>query len=297
MELLPLTLKDSVLVKRYLEKKPHLLSNYAFAGILIWKPHFDIFKKVINKKLCLFYKNPIGCFMAVPPLGGLDVKTVAACFEIMEGFNHNKEVSRIENIEEPDLVFFRKNNFRIFEKAKEYVVSSRAMAELCGEKLKHKRHSVNFFKKNYLFRVRDYTDKDKEGVLELYRRWMRERKSRNNDVIYRAMLEDSSRVLAEELKNFKKYAFWGKVVVCDREIRAFTSGFVLSKKMFCVNFEIADLSYKGIAAFIFSEFAKALCPRYPEINMMDDSGIENIRATKLAYHPTRSVTSYTALLS
>ena len=231
MELLPLTLKNNVLVRRYLKKRPHSLSNYAVENILIWKPHFDILRKVINKKLCLFYKNNVGCFMCVPPLGGLDLKTVAACFEIMEGFNHNREISRIENIEEPDLAFFKKNNFRIFEKAKEYFVPSRLMAELVGEKFKHKRNRVNFFKKNYSFRMRDYAEKDRCSVLELYSRWMQERKSKNNDVIYQAMLEDSFKVLAEELKNFKKLGFLGKVVECDRKIRAFTSGFVLLKNV------------------------------------------------------------------
>lgn len=296
MELLPFTQKDNVFVKRYLKKKPHSLSNYALESILIWRPHFDVLWKVINKKLCLFYKNGVGCFMCVPPLVGPDTRTVAACFEIMEGLNHNREISRIENIEENDLSFFRKNNFRIFEKAKEYIVSSRPMAELKGEKFKHKRNRVNFFKKNYSFCARDYTEKDRLKVLDLYGRWMQERKSKNNDVLYRAMLEDSFKVLAEELKNFKKSGFLGKVIECDRKIRAFTSGFAISRKLFCVNFEIADLSYKGIPQFIFSEFSKELSAHYPEINMMDDSGIENIRATKLSYQPSRVVASYTALL-
>jgi len=87
-----------------------------------------------------------------------------------------------------------------------------------------------------------------------------------------------------------------KVVEVGGRIMAFSSGFPVNESIFCINFEIADLNFKGIAAFIFREFAKSLTA-YPEINMMDDSGLENIRQTKMLYRPVRTVVAYTALKS
>ncbi|HAJ56400.1 MAG TPA: hypothetical protein DCL35_01375 [Candidatus Omnitrophica bacterium] len=296
MCLQPLDLKDKAGVERYLKKERHFLSAYAFESLFSWRSHFEVLGATINKKLCLFYKGPTGCFMALPPLGGLDVKTLDKCFDIMEGMNRNKDISRIENIEERDLVFFKKNGFRVYEKSREYIVRTRQMAELKGDRFKHKRNLVNFFKKNNAPAARAYEDKDKPAVLELYTGWKSAREKKNSDSVYVAMLEDSFKSLSVFLDDYKRSDAQARVVECGGAIRAFTSGFPVSPALFCVNFEFADSAFKGIAQFIFNAFAAGLL-KYPEINMMDDSGMENIRYTKLSYKPSRIVSSYTALLA
>lgn len=232
--------------------------------------------------------------MYLPPLGGFDLKTVQTCFDIMEDFNHNPDVSRIENIEEPDLKFFSLNKFRTYEKAKEYIVAQKEMASLSGGKFRHKRNLYNFFIKHYGGRLRDYEKKDQGAVLDVYRAWMNERLSKNSEAIYKAMLQDSYKVFSEMLANWHHFNMVAKVVECDGKTKAFTSGFHIHQSMFCINFEIADLSLKGLAPFIFCEFSKTL-GSYPDINIMDDSGIENIRQSKLSYRPIKSVASYTVL--
>lgn len=296
MELLPLTIKDKTLFTRYAKERPHSLSSYAFENIFIWRAHFEILWSVIGGRLCIFFKDPVGCFMILPPLGGLDAHVISECFDVMNGFNDNTEVSRIESIEEDDLSFFKENNFRIFEKSKDYIVSSQEMSGLKGERFKHKRNLVNFFLKTHNFCVRRYSAQDKEKVEELYASWMASRMEKNNDLIYQAMLEDSKKALCEELESFADLDFSGFVVEVDGRVRAFTSGFPVTRNMFCVNFEIADLSFKGISQFIFNHLAQELASDFHEINIMDDSGIENIRATKLSYKPVRTPTSYTALM-
>jgi hypothetical protein len=296
MHLQPLTPNDKAKIERYLQKKLHSLASYAFESIFIWRPHFKILWQTINKKLCIFYKDSVGCFMILPPLGGLDAKTVGSCFDHMEGINCNRELSRIENIEEDELEFFKKNDFRVYEKSKDYVVRTQDMAVLEGDRFRHKRNLVNFFNKNNGSVFRAYKDRDMAQVLELYNSWMRGRKDKNSDSIYTGMMEDSRKALCALLKDRRKLNVEARVVECGGRISAFTSGFPVSRKLFCINFEFADLSFKGIAQFIFNAFAKELA-KYPEINIMDDSGIDNIRNTKLSYRPSRTVLSYTALLN
>ncbi len=239
--------------------------------------------------------------MNLPPLGGLDKKTVGACFEAMEEINHNKAISRIENIEEGDIGFFKKNGFRVYEKAKEYIVTTSDIAFLSGERFKHKRSLYNHFVKNYEVReackarLRDYHRQDREAVLELYRKWMKGRMEKNSDPVYQGMLVDNFKVLSQMLAHSEELELIIKVVECEGRMLAFSSGFSISERLFCVNFEIADLEFRGISQFVFSEFAKTLAS-YRELNIMDDSGIENIRHTKLSYRPSRIVPSYTALL-
>jgi hypothetical protein len=60
----------------------------------------------------------------------------------------------------------------------------------------------------------------------------------------------------------------------------------INKDTFCILYEITDLSVKGLAQFIFKEFATELTG-YKYINIMDDSGLENLKKVKLSYQPEK----------
>jgi hypothetical protein len=294
MELKPLVLADKPFIKEYLEKAPHFLAAYSFENIFSWKPLFEVFRAVVCGRLCLFFKNEAGIFMPLPPLGGFDANVVHESFALMESINHNRELSRIENIEAQELDCFKKNDFRVYEKNKEYIVRRNDIVEYKGDRFKDKRNLCNFFKKNYIFSFKDYESKDEAGVLALYKAWKAGRAEKNGDVIFKAMLDDSERALKQALDNFGSLDMRAKIIECKGEVRGFTCGFPISPALFCVSFEFGDLGYRGLAQFMFSEFAGSL-DTFAEINMMDDSGIENIRATKLSFRPARTPSSYTAL--
>ena len=305
MDLIPFSLRDRKTFQEYLKNSPRSLSNYSFENNFIWGSLFELRRAVVNNRLCIFFQDEVGIFMNLPPLGGLDKKAVGACFEAMEEINHNKDISRIENIEEGDLGFFKKNGFKVYEKAKEYIVTTANIAFLSGERFKHKRSLYNHFVKNYMVpegckaraaRFRDYQSQDREAVMELYQKWMKGRMEKNSDPIYQAMLVDSFKVLSLMLAHSEELELTIKVVECEGRMIALSSGFPISERLFCVNFEIADLEFRGVSQFVFSEFAKTLAS-YRELNIMDDSGIENIRKTKLSYRPSRVIASYTALLA
>jgi hypothetical protein len=105
------------------------------------------------------------------------------------------------------------------------------------------------------------------------------------------MLKDSRISLKEALDNYKALGFKGGVVEVDNKIKAFTFGFVVNKETFCILYEITDLSIKGLAQFVFSRFSKELSD-YKFINIMDDSGLDNLKRVKLSYFPFKSVSSY-----
>lgn len=289
-----LNINDKLLFNRFLGQDPHALSCYSFENIFIWRSLFNIRWVKIDDALCLFFKDDVGMFMPLPPLGKRSKKVLDICFSVMEEFNHNKDISRVENIEEKELAFFKDSKYRFYEKSQEYIVAQKDIASYRGDRFKHKRALANFFKKNTRYEIRDYTPGIKDDVLALYCRWMKERKSKNIDSIYCAMLEDSFKALGELLIHYEKLDVRAKVVFCDRTLAAFTSGVSISDSIFCVNFEIADLSFKGLAAFIFSAFTESL-KKYAWINIMDDSGIENIKKTKLMFKPVKILSSYTAL--
>jgi hypothetical protein len=105
------------------------------------------------------------------------------------------------------------------------------------------------------------------------------------------MLEDSKRCLKLMLDNYRGLSLMGRVVKINQEIKAFTFGFKLNPNTFCILYEITDLSIKGLAQFIFAEFCREL-KQYKYINIMDDSGLANLKKVKLSYHPVKLVPSY-----
>jgi len=120
---------------------------------------------------------------------------------------------------------------------------------------------------------------------------MRIRKESNPDPVYQGMLSDSLTCLEVFLKDYKKLGGLGRIVKINGKIRGFTFGFALNKDTFCVLYEVTDLSVKGLAQFIFWKFCREL-KDYRYINIMDDSGLENLKRVKLSYHPEKLVPAY-----
>lgn len=289
-----LSLKDKQIFDKYLKLLPHNLSVYNFANIYIWKGIFKISWLVLEGALCVFFKDRIGCFMYLPPLGKIKNEGVLEeCLRIMDSVNRNKEISRIENLEEEDLGFYQERDFQIQEKFPEYLCKRSDLAVLAGDKFKSKRASCNYFIKHYQFQYRPLSPGDKKGCLRLYEAWMRKRRSTNKDLIYQGMLKDSKSSLENALFSYRPLRFTGRVVRIGGAVRGFTFGFALNKDTFCILYEITDLSVKGLAQFIFRGFCADLKP-YSYINIMDDSGLENLKEVKLSYRPHKLVPAYIA---
>ena len=96
------------------------------------------------------------------------------------------------------------------------------------------------------------------------------------------------------LNNYRALNLQGRIVTVGNEVRAFTFGFALNSGTFCVLYEITDLTIKGLAQFIFREFCAEL-KSYRYINIMDDSGLENLKKVKLSYYPFKLIPAYIAV--
>lgn len=285
-------MRDKAVFCEYLAKSQHFLAAYAFENIYIWKKLFDIKWQIIKDNLCIFFKDKFGCFLYLPPLGKVKRKAVIKeVFEIMDNFNQNKEISRIENIEGKDLAFYQSGGYVYKEKFPECLCLRTDLVNLKGNKFKHKRAAFNYFVKHYPFQYLPFELKYKEDCLNLYQRWMKKRKAQNCESLYQGMLSDSRICLKVLLDAGAKLDIIGRLVRIGEIIRGFTFGFKLNEETFCILYEITDLSVKGLAQFIFREFCRELS-EYKYINIMDDSGLANLKKVKLSYRPLRLIPSY-----
>jgi len=174
-------------------------------------------------------------------------------------------------------------DFNSLKKFPDYIYLREALAGLKGNKYKHKRAGCNYFSKNYKFQYLPYRQNMKNDCLKLFIKWASARKQKFPDLYYHELLEDSFSAHKLAIKNFKALGLAGRVIKIRNKIAAYTFGFELTKDMFCVLLEVCDLKFKGIAEFIFREFCGELT-NYKYINTMDDSGLENLRLSKLSYH-------------
>ena len=292
MELKPLTLKDKCLFDKFLSFMPYELSVYTFQDIYIWKGLFGIYWMIIAENLCIFFKDKIGCFLYLAPLGKHSPpEVITKCFKIMDKFNRNKDISRIENVEDKDVSFYEKLGYECRYKSCDYVCQRIDLAQLKGDKFKSKRAAFNYFSKHYQFEYLPFSLQYRDDCLKLYNLWASERKSKNKDPLYQGMLGDNFSCLKIIMRDYPDLGLTGRIVKIGQDISAFTFGFKLNKNTFCILYEIADLSIKGLSQFIFRQFCSEL-KDYKYINIMDDSGLENLKKVKLSYHPVRLIPSY-----
>jgi len=292
MKLNLLTLKDKNLFDRFLGLTTHELSAYAFQNIYIWNGLFQIYWSLIEDCLCVFFKDKIGCFLYFPPqTKRLKPEVIKEVFKIMDGFNKNKEISRIENVEEASLSFYQDLDYECAVKPGDYLCRRQDLIRLKGNKFKSKRATFNYFVKHYKFEYLVFSLKYKDGCLKLFDQWLNTRKPKNQDPLYQGMLYDSRICLRHLLHNYLDLDIVGRVVKINKSIKAFTLGFELNKNTFCILYEIVDLSVKGLSQFIFRRFSQD-SGDYKYINIMDDSGLENLKKVKLSYHPVKLIPAY-----
>lgn len=289
-----LSLKDKALFNKYLRLNKHRLSVYNFANIYIWKGLFLIEWAIIDGCLCIFFRDKIGCFLYLPPLGkDVPEETIRKIFGILDRLNKNKELSRIENIEGSDKDFYDKAGYVCYEKYPEYLCRRSDLVGLRGNTFKSKRAAFNYFVRNYRYEYFKFTHSCQKQCLRLYDAWAKSRAKDSRDAVYKGMLLDGRKCLKLLLNNYEALNITGRIVKVDNKLKAFTFGFELNSDVFVVLYEVTDLSVTGLAQFIFRQFCKD-SGKYHYINIMDDSGLENLKKVKLSYRPVSLTAGYVA---
>jgi Fe-S-cluster containining protein len=277
------------------------LSSYSWPAHMIWKDLFKYYWAIIERQFCLFVKYTDGLFMPLPPLGeSVTESAVRRCFELMDAFNPNPAVSRIENLDAAQAPFFEAMGFVIKTKEQEYLYDREQLVRLAGDQYKSKRWAYNRFVHERLgqkVRLGPYRSSDLNDCMELYARWKNQHALNDTNTKDRAldqmMLEDAESAHRRALEDFTALDLIGRVIRVDGAIVAYTLGYSFRPDTFCVLLEVTDLEITGLSAYLFREFCRELAG-YTTIHAMDDSGLERLRNSKLSYRPSKILTSYIA---
>ena len=235
--------------------------------------------------------------MPILPMGAsLSKKVIHEAYAFTLEANRARQIARIENVPADLVPFFQEMGFHAVQKETEYLYETDALIQLKGDRYKSKRAAYNALSRNHpAAQLEPYQTSHITDCLELYESWQHERSGKSHDDIYRAMLEDSWHAHHTGLTNHEQLGLVGRVVFIDGVLKGYTFGYPLNSEIFCILFEVTDLSIKGLAQFLFRSFCQEGAT-YRWINTMDDSGLENLKRVKLSYRPVRQLSSYNLFL-
>ena len=283
-------LANKTLFNEFLLRGERRVSYYHFVSIFAWQEFFEFDFTLINDRLCVFARQPIGTFMYLPPLGGpVDVPTLAECFRRMGP----GPVSRVENISDNQLPGLDRAGYNAHHKADEYVYRRDDIAQLRGNAYKSQRHDANLALKHKPF-FEEYTPQYRSSCVALYERWAKHRAARGGDDVYRAMLHDNASVHALVIAHARQLGLVGRMLMVDGELAGYTFGYALNKDTFCVLFEVTDPAVPGLSAFCFQKFCQdPVVSAFAFINTMDDLGMPGVARAKESFHPVAKIPLFT----
>jgi len=279
-----LALEHRDIFNKYLAEPEY--STRTFVNIYIWSDLFNIMWKIVDNNLCVFYEYKNEFNMLLPAVSGTRLL---------------KPGSRIENIAEDEVEAFKSLGVKVHKNTDEYVYLAKDIAELKGNKFASHRAAKNNFVKNNKFIYRPFETNDIDECLALYHKWIKIKMGTGlkpvpifRDSVQQQLMEESLSAHKKAMLDYEELGLIGRVVEINNKIKAYTFAFKLNADTYCIIFETTDINIKGLAEFIFSSFAKEISKEAKYINAMDDSGLENLKKTKLSWHPSKILTSYIA---
>ena len=285
----PISLSDKDLIKDCLSAKDSLNCEYSLGNIICYG-------EVLGLEVALC----CGCFVSRSfedgsayycfPFGKGDV--AAALTEIVDEIRRSKKPSLIYGMSESEAELFNEM-FGDEERAVEerdffdYCYETETLISLSGKKYQSKRNHISFFERNNNWSFELMTSSHASECLEMNRQWLNERLSGD-----REELETEFAVIERAFRYFDDLPFRGIVLRADGRIIAFAIGEELDGDHFCIHFEKAFSSVRGSYAMINRLFAEKALSSYRYINREDDAGQENLRKSKLSYHPAYFVKKF-----
>lgn len=172
----------------------------------------------------------------------------------------------------------------------DYLYSIEELVELRGKKFHGKKNHLNAFNRSYDHEVREYEPGMAWDVLDLMDRINAMRTDTPEDA---AALSYEREAVIHPLENADKLGCIGCGIYIAGTMQAFAFGGRLSDDTICEHIEKANIQFKGSYAAINHSFcALAQEKGYSFINREEDMGSENLRKSKLSYHPVKLIEKF-----
>lgn len=303
--LMPVRLSDQATFDSYFRTLATPLSDYTFGQLFTWSNSLRLGWKIIRGHLCVFANGTGDLTMLMPPIGeGGSDAALAEAFEVMDTYNTTHQAegqSRVEYVSEELLRRFDGGRIKVNPMGTDYVYDVRRMIDLAGGDLASKRQLKNRFMRLYEHRVELYEPaRHLEACETLLGVWKQQQDDHHGTRTISAIKRHKESLACElTLRHAMDLGLKGMVVYArpagadgEMAVSGFTLGEPLGADQSSINIEKTDLSVRGLAQFIFSEFCGRCWADRPLVNASDDWGLETLAWTKMSYRPVKLLQKY-----
>lgn len=279
----PVRYEDIDLIQHYFMLYPSRSCDYSVGGVIMWTDYYEYEYAVINDSLLIKGKDPDGgrevFYGPVGAVSNIRMREALSRYCKESGINGVLIIS-----EERDADTVRKTNNEEYEENwMEYLYDIDKIATFSGRKMEKKRNHLNFLLTHFpdlsieIIRPEIIADlitftfafqEIHEGSGELFRYEL-------NEVI-------------ESLRRYVELPYFGIAVRINGKIKGFSFGERIGDTFF-VHVEKGDSATRGVYPALASRMAMAVKEKYPGVrflNREEDMGDENLRRSKLSYHPS-----------
>jgi hypothetical protein len=296
----PLTLEDAPQFVRAVERAQLLaddaLAAYAFPYHFIWTSALPYWWMESHETFYVFVRSPDGWFMPLLPLGARPLDdAVREAFQLMQEWNGQSPVSRIENVMGLQKRALEQGGVQFRSKEADYLYKAEALARLAGDRYKSQRALCNRVERERSITVEPYRAHHRTGCLALYDLWSAQKRNQEHghDSMGGLLLEDAKGAHGLVLDAYARIGLSGAVALIENNIVAYTFGYWLTPRVWCVLLEVADRSVSGLAQWLFRDTCRtAVHGGATAINTTDDAGLPGLREAKRAYHPTALIENW-----
>ena len=265
---------------------PHASLAGCYAGLLQWQDHFlYALARSGGTSYVLSLYDGRYAYLPMPPRP-LTRESLETAFGYMARVNgpDARGVSRIEGLTKEESDRVASWGYPIRRVSQEFVYDRARVAGLHGDPYRAKRADVNHLLKHYGASFRAFHPGDAESCMKVYGRWSAERALRLKGETGERMLRHAEAAHARVMKDGADWGLSGWVVEVEGEIMAYAFGTRLSPDTHGVLLEVADLTVKGLSAYIFSRVCSTL-EGCVFVNGGDAEELPGLAEAKEHWHP------------
>lgn len=170
----------------------------------------------------------------------------------------------------------------------DYIYESSSIQELRGRHFDGQRNAIRQLCANHDIAVKRLTSDTIPAASRVINEWSEEHTSERQK--YEAQVCHEAIQLAEALQ------LEGWIFEVDGNPRGLLIGSPLTHDTYCFHFEKTNLSFRGLAAYMFQTVARELDSRYLYLNWEQDLGDAGLAQAKESYRPIRKAPKGRALL-
>jgi hypothetical protein len=273
-----LDMSDKPLLDEVFNRLQPRVSEFTFANLYLFRSAHAYRLTLVGEALVVLGKGYGGEDYFMPPLTGDITRVLAVLFGdglTLYGADEAFAQSYLRGVR-LDL-WEDRDSF-------DYLYLRAELAELPGNRFHKKKNRINYFASRHSFAIEPYAGRHLAGSLALLDEWQR----------VHAGLESRSLALETEatreaLEMARELGLQGVVVLVENAVRAFALGEKLNEATSVCHFEKADPFLEGLYQLVDREFNRLLFTDCTWVNREQDLGEQNLRESKLSYHPVELV--------